>query len=584
MKNFYSRTFLLSFFALLLAWTAHAQIPNDSPVPVDVIIDIPETGFTRLIESGTDPSDYTSVSNSTEWGIQPLRETVSGEIVWVDDDDIAGDGLDSLGCDTSSMADYTGKMVLIRRGACFFSDKIYFAQEAGAIGVLIINADGSDVTGGMAAGDEKALDITIPAVFLQSAAIGESFIPQLEAGETVVATFRVRGFFGELGPNAYATPQNQITAFDSIQVDLLNLSAEEDIVDAEAKVDIIAPDGTTTTLTATAAEIKANETFTFEFDDYTPSELGLYEMIYSNSVTSDTIRRNFEVSEFTFQIDNGNIPVWPVDSWIAPTSETFINTYSLIYDFGNLFHTSTEALATYATFSLGNPDSLFTGDELADEFLLTLFDTDPDGDGVGAQVDDIDYSTYEIVASVPYILTGEEEPYELLTVEFEAPVPLKANGQYLLMAQYNGVFAALGTPPWYTYAGQEPYPGFSTMVFGDRLYTGGWSGDFHAVVRLHTEGFTPVGTVYSPLPENSVQLMPNPASDYLNVQVALEESARNVHVRILDLMGKEVARKSYNGIQSEFITFNTSQLPAGTYFLAVNTEKGYRTKKFVVTK
>ncbi|CAE8671215.1 unnamed protein product [Polarella glacialis] len=39
---------------------------------------------------------------------------------------------------------YSGKLVLISRGACLFVHKLVRAQNAGAAGVIMINAEGSD--------------------------------------------------------------------------------------------------------------------------------------------------------------------------------------------------------------------------------------------------------------------------------------------------------------------------------------------------------------------------------------------------------------------------------------------------------
>lgn len=562
---------LLSLFANPLM----AQIPNDSPVPVDVFYEVPSTGFSRTV------GDYGSVTNSTEWGTQPLRNTVSAELMWVDDDDLAGDGLDSLGCDTTTMADYSGKMALIRRGECFFSDKLFFAEKAGAIAAIIVN-NGGDPLGGMAAGDERGLEVTMPSIFVNDEAELAGAIAALDAGETVIGTFQVRAFFGELGPENYGTPMSQIRPMENISVNLLNIDPETPILDASASVDIIAPDGTETKLTAEIDTIQPDGIHTFEFETFTPDQMGVYEMIYANSLTLDTLMRRFEVTEFTFQKDNGDIPEWPADSWIAPTNEGFLEDL-LIYDFGNYYELASEpSVATHVTFSIANPDSLYTGFEDADMFMLTLFDTDPDGDGVGAVAGQIDYSEYEEVATAIYILSGEEEPYDLLTVPFIEPVPLKADGKYLLMARYDGVNAALGIPPWYTYGGQDTYPGISTMTFTDQLYTGGWVGDYSAVTRLHLEGFTPVNTEEQRLEDSKAVVFPNPANDMIQLELQLDEYADEVRIGLVDMFGRVIERNIHEGIKGGTFTYDTANLTAGTYFLVVYTPEGQATKRFVV--
>jgi hypothetical protein len=576
MKNYYTLTSaVLAFFAILLtALPGKAQIPIDSPIPVDFFVEVPATGFSRQY-------DYGSVSNSVEWGVQPVRETVSGEVVWVRDDGMAGVGPDSLGCEASTVSDYTGKIALVRRGACFFSDKAYYAVQAGAIGVIVVNNAAGLIN--MAAGDEKALAVDVPIVSIDIED-GAQFIPLLDAGQTVIATFQVRSFFGAIGPYAYSTPLSQIIPLDAIQVDLLNLDSANPLESVSAQVDIMAPSGATTTLEATADVIAPNETFTYEFADYLPAEAGIYQMVFTNSNSEDTLRRSFEISDYTFQMDNGNIPEWPVDSWIAPTDETFLNNF-LVYEFGNLYRTGENAgVATHASFSIGNPDVLFTGDQSADVFYLTLFDTDPNNTGQEPDGGTDSYAGFQVVGTAPYILTGEEQPYDILIAEFPEPVNLKPNGYYLLMAQYDGVNAALGTPPWYTYAGLEPYPGISSVVFTSRLFMGGWAGGYRAVVRLYTAGFTPVSTKFTPLSPGQAHLMPNPAKDYISLQLELDNVADQMQVRIVDLTGRVFLRQAFDKVQNDIFTFDTSSFPAGAYFMVINTPQGYQAKKFLLSR
>jgi hypothetical protein len=71
-------------------------------------------------------------SAAPDWG-GPVNEDLCLPIVW------AYDGtLDSLCCGTISN-DYSGKMVMIRRGGCDFGQKGLSAQEAGAQAVAIAN-------------------------------------------------------------------------------------------------------------------------------------------------------------------------------------------------------------------------------------------------------------------------------------------------------------------------------------------------------------------------------------------------------------------------------------------------------------
>lgn len=577
MNSNFTKWFLAGIATFFMALPMFGQIPNDSPFPVDFIVEAPG-GFVRQY-------DYASVTNSTEWGVQPLKQTVSGELIWVDDDDVAGDGLDSLGCDTTSMADYTGKVALIRRGNCTFAFKAYYAQKAGAIGVVIVN-NGGAALGGMSATDPQALEVTIPAVWIETAD-GAQFIPKVDAGESVTATFQVRSFFGDIGPYAYGTPKDQVIPLDNIQVDLLNLNDTAAVYNVQGQVDIIPPGGSVVTLTATIDSIAAATSATIEFDDYTPGDVGTYEMIYTNSLTEDTLRRSFEITDYTFQMDNGDICTWPADCWIGygyPYTD-FIETDFLEHDWGNVYFTGPNGgTATHFSFSIGNPDSLYTGDPASDVFTLILYDADPDGDG-SIPGDESTYDNFTPVGFATYVLTGDETPYEVLTIELELPIVLDANGLYLLMVQYNGVNSGLGIPPWPTFSGTSSYAAYEDILWTDRLYVGGWSGVYNYVVRLHMEGFTTIGTKEPlALDGSKLSLMPNPASDHLNVKLGLENVADKVQMIITNSTGNLVTLKTVENVQNGTFTFDTSNLPAGYYFLSINTPEGFRAEKFVVVK
>lgn len=85
---------------------------------------------------------------------------ITGAVVEIDDG--TSDG--SKGCQpVTGQPELEGKIALIDRGICDFSLKVYNAQEAGAIGVIICNFDDEII--GMGPGD-NAGDVTIPSVFI----------------------------------------------------------------------------------------------------------------------------------------------------------------------------------------------------------------------------------------------------------------------------------------------------------------------------------------------------------------------------------------------------------------------------------
>lgn len=121
--------------------------------------------------------NYTS-TYATGFGAQ-ITSPLSGNVVLVND----GTATPTLGCSTlTNAAAISGKIALIRRGSCPFVQKVLNAQNAGAIGVIIMNnIDGNPVAMG---GTDPSLNIP---VIMVSQAVGNDYEAALLAG-TVTAT------------------------------------------------------------------------------------------------------------------------------------------------------------------------------------------------------------------------------------------------------------------------------------------------------------------------------------------------------------------------------------------------------------
>jgi len=103
---------------------------------------------------------YPCIPN-TAFGVR-VTTPITGNIVLVNDGVSAPT---SLGCGASAVGSLTGKIALIRRGGCLFSDKIKFAQDAGAIAVIMMNnISGPPIS--MGGTDANALATTIPSIMI----------------------------------------------------------------------------------------------------------------------------------------------------------------------------------------------------------------------------------------------------------------------------------------------------------------------------------------------------------------------------------------------------------------------------------
>ena len=156
----------------------------------------------------------------SNWGADVTTE-LCGEVAWADD---------SLACGPLTNASaLNGKIALIRRGTCGFSLKTYYAQQAGAKAVIIINhytnprdgpcttyADATQFLGGMSGGDSIAA-IHIPAVFLERST-GEDIDGALASGQTVNICFSFPRMTTPTAASMYATPLSQVAPMRAMTV------------------------------------------------------------------------------------------------------------------------------------------------------------------------------------------------------------------------------------------------------------------------------------------------------------------------------------------------------------------------------
>ena len=112
-------------------------------------------------------------------------DPITGELA------VARDGSDNplASCGTVvNPGDVEGRIALINRGECTFEQKVFRAQQAGAIAVIVCNA-GSPVSVMGAAGDPNDFNVTIPSIIIPESDC-RSLRLAVESGQTVVGTLR----------------------------------------------------------------------------------------------------------------------------------------------------------------------------------------------------------------------------------------------------------------------------------------------------------------------------------------------------------------------------------------------------------
>ncbi len=168
---------------------------------------------------------YTADANYTNpWGVDISQDgyMLMGELELVRDDSATKD---SLGCEQTGN-DLTGKIAFIYRGDCYFDQKIFYAQNRGAIGVVVVNNEPDGIIG-MAPGS-FASQVTIPAIMI-SMADGAFLKQYMDQGSVEVMLGNMQGYYGynlavekevTLVPNAGSKPTMSMNGVNSWDFEL----------------------------------------------------------------------------------------------------------------------------------------------------------------------------------------------------------------------------------------------------------------------------------------------------------------------------------------------------------------------------
>jgi len=151
--------------------------------------------------SGTwNNTEFGNIGEVIPWGWDgEITDVIAGELVYVD----ANLDDERFFCEAND-ADYSGKLVFIDRGECEFSQKALFAQDRGALAVILKNTDDqiTDMAGGNL-GDQ----VFIPIILLPTS-IANPIANELLFGQTVTASLSPQPMSGTILSGKLAIDNN----------------------------------------------------------------------------------------------------------------------------------------------------------------------------------------------------------------------------------------------------------------------------------------------------------------------------------------------------------------------------------------
>ena len=498
------------------------------------------------------------------------------------------------GCNTL-VNNLTGKIAVIYRNTCEFGKKAFNAQEAGAVGVIIINRDADVIPMG---GGTDGPNVTIPCVMLGNAE-GALLVEAMQTESVVVFMGNKTGLFANdiglsrnaaLIPKLGAVPALLAQSGTEFNFELgarvynpgsnaqTNVSINAKIVGPSSNV---VYDNTVTGLSiATTDSVDVDPSQPSNFPQFSLSSYpaGKYTLTYTISLdgVADEYDGDNSIST-TFTVNDniyGYAQLDPTTNLPKPTlfyrPATNNNTFSICTVIDNPNASRVGVAGVY--FAASNNTATLAGEEIA-LYLYKWEDvfTDLNDAAVG-------FNSLTEVASGFYYFPSDLQS-QTVYGQFNTAVALENNQRYLACAQTTNVEVFLGHEGSTNYTWNMDYylqpmsPGES-----DGSYTfAGFGADIPNSLGVKIIDVATIGLGENASVEGNAY--PNPATDAVTISIDGEGVA---NLTVTDIAGKVVISNavSLNGGKANV---NIASLNAGIYVFNVALENG-KTSQFKVTK
>lgn len=519
------------------------------------------------------------------WGVPDMTDAANAIIdtVMLADD---GTAADSLACN-ALVNDLTGKVAFLYRGDCEFGAKALNAQNAGAVGVIIVNHSGAPIAmGGGAVGPS----VTIP-VFMISTNDGAAIRASLDAGDDVVV------FLGS--KTGYYDDDLGVTKLNSIGARQYSNVAALGVDDTEFDVSIgtwvynygnNAQSGVTVTAdvsfggssvytnTSAAQAIPSGDSLLFSFPAFSQTSYtaGLYTISYSidMGVVVDEYTNDNDYS-VDFLIDDNSISYVTTDmnadtsvnaSGIRPGG-TGVSQYisCIAYKNANASRRAVQSISINA--STYDPDIATTLDGRLVEVKVYQWNdvfTDMTDPAFAAPF----VSDYEEVGSGEYSYISDDQSIST-EVHLDEAVVLLDDQRYLFCAiTYDeDVFFGHDNAVGYTENINTYLEPVMMTNNGTQWFTG-WQDPTYPTIVVHTIDAAAAGVEQE---EVEITAYPNPTADIITIPLAGIDSEADLMVT--DMTGKVVLTRTIAS-GSDNVRVDVTSLPAGYYTFTMNFENG----------
>jgi hypothetical protein len=363
-----------------------------------------------------------------------------------------GNPVSASGCNTLPAGSLNGKIAVVFRGdgttsptsgSCEFSMKAYNAQQAGAVGVIIINREQgvAAMAGGM-----QGFNVTIPVVMV-SLADGQALVNAANQGPTVVFMGNIQNVFSynlalkkemSLAPKRAMTPlslaQNGTEFNFNVGSSIFNYGTQNQTgVSLNVKVynpsNVVVYNHTVSNLTVPSGDTLEVVPSTFPLFQLPNYPIGNYSLVYSVTSPAIDVTASDNTLTYSFSITNDVYSYASVNSTTGlPLSSSYYRPPSafeyaacqVIVD-PNASRTSNTGLYFSATSAAG---SVLTGEEV----YAILYEWDDNF--VDINDNNFGYTLLNLVTDAQYIFPSDLQN-QTIFIPFSQPVQLQNNQRYL---------------------------------------------------------------------------------------------------------------------------------------------------------
>jgi len=514
------------------------------------------------------------------------------------------------GC-SPAINDLTGKIAVIYRNTCDFAAKIYNAQVAGAVAVIIVNRE-DEVLGMTAATPGPGQNVTIPAVFISSIS-GDALISEMDNGPVVVFIGNKIGVYGDdIGTNInevnispFASNPTLIDNGFDVGCVIYNFGSNDQTnITATATID--GPSGNVYTESVGSIVINSGDTAyvfngeayefpSFTLPSYTP---GMYTLTYTISTGGVDESDYDNTITTTFEITSDRLSLGRVDASGDPIATSYPFGLDKPADYQSCMFFQDPNASNLVLEGLSFVPFIDTADVTANgqEIIVYAYEwnntwTDLNDESYfGTTATQNPFDNLTILAYGEYYLLDDADsgqpayaPLQLASSP-TTPIVLEDNQRYLFCTVSFDTNVVFGYDNTKKYDMNERYyampispvkaessPGVA------QWYVGGWGSLSAPSISLHVSDAALVGLNDETIVNGKA--FPNPTKN--DVTIALEANGSG-KLNVTDISGKVALSQSINLVNGK-TNVDLSSLEDGVYIFNVELENG-KTSQFNVVK